>query len=270
VAGLAAALAAALVATLFGWLPFPASEGSQNPGLAPEGAAGAPSATRDASIGLAAGVAFNHPPGQVFALPTPLDGPQAAPLLASPTSGLTEFVREHSGAAVSPLNAAIVLTGTSDRPTRLTELRIHRTTSAENYSGTAIYTSSAGDRPTIPLTADLDRGVPELLGESGRPYFLDHNIEVTRDERETFAIQFTAEQYSHQWIIAVDYVSEHGTIETLYLDTLGELHSAPASIPPDQQFAITGPAQSYAIEYSDNYPLGDGFHPAYPSPSSSP
>jgi hypothetical protein len=208
--------------------------------------------------------------GQAFALPRAVtSGKYAAQLLAGFPDlqhDMTAFLRDTMGQAQRSLTAKIVFTGTVDRPARIIGLRVQKTRTAPNLSGTAIRTSSAGEPGTIPLTVELDHATPRVLSH-GKPYFPGHDIEVTRNIRETFAAQFIAARHSYRWVIAVDYVTAAGATDTVYVDTLGRLYGRPDQVSAAYQFGLTGPAPSYRVVYADNYPSDlPGFHIVKPTP----
>jgi hypothetical protein len=208
--------------------------------------------------------------GQAFALPQAVaSGKHAAQLLTGfpdPQHDITAFLRDTMGQAQRSLTAKIVFTGTVNRPTRIIGLRVQKTHTASNLNGTAIRTSSAGEPTTISLTVDLDHATPRVLSH-GKPYFPGHDIEVTRNIRETFSAQFVAVRHSYRWVIAVDYVTAAGASDTAYVDALGKLYGRADQVPAAYQFGLTGPAARYRMVYADNYPSGlPGFHVVKPTP----
>ena len=230
----------------------------------------APTGGDPSGPGFRVAVDLVYSEGQAFALPQAVtSGRHAAQLLAGfpdPQRDMTAFLRDTMGQAQRSLTAKIVFTGTVDRPTRIIGLRVQKTHTAPNLNGTAIRTSSAGEPVTIPLTVDLDHATPRVLSH-GKPYFPGHDIEVTRNIRETFSARFVAVRHSYRWVIAVDYVTAAGASDTIYVDTLGRPYDRPDQVPAADQFGLTGPASGYRVVYADNYPSAlPGFHVVKPTP----
>lgn len=222
-------------------------------------------------LGFHAAVTFDYPGGQTFALPSAaVSGPLVTQLLQGfGGRDETSFLRDNGGAAVEDLTARVVLTGTSEQPTTITAIRVRVMSAVANLSGTRIQTSSGGDKPTIPVTIDMDHATPVIRDSAGKPFFLGHSLIVTTIDRETLLMHFTAESRSYRWLLEVDHVAGDGSTVTSYLDAVGKVWPDRTAIPMANQFGLTGRATAYGIEYLDNYPAGSGFHvrtPATPSP----
>ncbi|RLP94359.1 hypothetical protein EAD89_04260 [Micromonospora sp. BL4] len=228
----------------------------------PPGSASSPAGAAAPGHGYTVGIANSYKPGQSFALPEPLtDGSRAAPLLlgfADFTRGMTDFLREQHGAAQSDLSVTMTFTGTSERPTRIAGLRVATVQRLAPMDGTVIRTYSGSDHPPINVVVDLDGPMPDVA-QSGRPYFNDHQTDVTSSDREPFRVTFTGQRHSYQWVMAVDAIGPDGNLLTSYFGTTGQLVDRPERVPQSEAFRLTGPAPSYKVEYS-NAGSGSAFH----------
>ncbi|MBN1170896.1 MAG: hypothetical protein JXA67_01875 [Micromonosporaceae bacterium] len=222
-----------------------------------------PTATSPGS-GLTAAVDFVYPAGQSFALPDPLvDGHRSARFRAGFSDlnrGLTGFLRDNAGAARERLIAKIVLTGRSDRPTRITGLRVNVITTAPVLAGTLIsLPPPQGEGVTTSVTVDFDRGQTDVM-QGDQPYFAGHTRDITKDDRVTFVVAFSGTARTYRWVMAVDCVDRKGAASTRYVDSTGHDYADPGNIPSANAFSITGTASQYAVKYASDSVWDRGFH----------
>nr|BFE70415.1 hypothetical protein GCM10020092_037160 [Actinoplanes digitatis] len=98
------------------------------------------------------------------------------------------------------------------------------------------------------VTLDMDRP-PRSLMHSGKPFFAEHDLDVTVAERETLRVSVTAQRRSYRWVFGIDHVDGAGARTTSYLDARGRLHRDRARVPEDDYFRITGAASTYGARY---------------------
>ncbi|MET8152291.1 hypothetical protein ACIBSW_10750 [Actinoplanes sp. NPDC049668] len=190
--------------------------------------------------------------GQVYALDRVVDPRTgAAPLLAvdgSDTPAFDALLDRERAAPVGAITVEIVITGRLQRPTRILDVRADGVRAEPSAAGTELTTDCAGDSQTRLVTLDMDRP-PRSLMHSGKPFFAEHDLDVTVTERETLRVSVTAQRRSYRWVFRIDHIDGAGARTTSYLDARGRLHRDRARVPEDAYFRITGAAKAYGARY---------------------
>jgi hypothetical protein len=262
-AKIAAAAGAVVLAMLTAFCTTVAQRGADRLLATPAPSSAAPTSAAPLPFPFAVAVSTGFEDGMAYALPRPvIGGPDAEPLLLGfdDHDALAAYLRVRDGAPQRRIVPFFTFTGLVPvGATRIVTLRVHGKQAGGVLHGSTVNTVSQGESDTIPVHVDLDRPGLEVLDATDRPYFRQHDIELTLNEHEKFVVTFTAAKGCYRWVMAVDYVLADGTNRTAYVDATGTLHAKAADVPPGNRFALTGAAPAYGAVWDTNFPQR-GFH----------
>ncbi|MCO5993324.1 hypothetical protein NE234_08135 [Actinoallomurus sp. WRP9H-5] len=186
-------LAVVLASALGGWLTDWGKSFVSNPNRGPA---------------LSAIVDVDNFAASAYVLAEPVTSTADRVTLESGTAGESDImalIQRHGGAAVTKIDATIVLEGRRSS-LRIVDIRPRPRPVKKVPAAAFLAITPGGSEPTIPVSVDFGHGAPVFMGGS-RPYFRYHQIDLTRGERTTLAVTFTATAGYHEFDLVVTYVT---------------------------------------------------------------
>ncbi len=132
-----------------------------------------------------------------------------------------DWVRAHGGAADGYVNIKLILEGNRDQPIRILDMRPLKTC-RDPYTGTLVYSPSAGADDTVRVGMDLDQPVTVARalqsGEWGGPYFQQKTVSLTRGEQQAFEITALTNRYYCEFTLQFTVLDGSQTITQVVSD----------------------------------------------------
>jgi hypothetical protein len=121
------------------------------------------------------------------------------------SSDVMTLIGRHGGVPVGRMDVTLVLEG---RRSSLRVVDIRPRLRPKGTAPDAVFLSfpSAGETPTIPVSVDVDHDVPLLMAGS-TPYFHRHQIDLTRGERTSLRVTFTATAGYHEFDLVATFIT---------------------------------------------------------------
>jgi hypothetical protein len=150
-----------------------------------------------------------------------LEAMNAATQNATAPAAFDDWARAHGGAADDYVNIKLVLEGNRDQPIRILDM-VPLKTCRDPYTGTLVYSPSAGADSTVRVGLDLDQPVTVARslheGQWGGPYFQEKTVSLTRGEQQAFEITAQTIRYACEFTLQFTVLDGSQTITQVVSD----------------------------------------------------